>query len=723
VKAKKGGSMKRALLLLGVVLSCSWFMGVAPAFADGLIIIERPDHRHPVHMPGPVYQYEVLPVKYHRVSVNIENQVAVTSIDQVFRNEYDVDLEGTYIFPLPEDAAISEFSMYIDGKKVTGEILDKDKARQVYEDIVRQMKDPGLLEYMGRNMFRARIYPIPKHGEKRMQLTYQQTLKYDSGMFKYVYPLNTEKFSPRPLEEVTISATVKSAVPIKNVYSPSHKVDTKLSEYSATCGFEEKNVNPDKDFVLYYTVSEKDLGLNLICHRLNNEDGHFMLLVSPGQLEGKNIDKDIIFVLDTSGSMQGEKIKQAKDALRFCVNKLSKGDRFNIVSFSTNVDLYKTGLVQAEETNVKAAIEFINRFDGSGGTNINDALLTTLKMFDDAKRPRMIVFLTDGEATVGVTDMNKILKNISDADTSMTRMFVFGVGNDVNSHLLDKIAEEHRGLPAYVAPGENIEVSVSSFYAKISEPVLSDTALDFGKIKVSEIYPITLPDIFKGTQLVLMGRYSGDGQSAITLKGNVDGKSRSWTYENTFAKENKDNSFIPRLWAQRKIGYLTGEIRLKGQNKELVDEIVKLSKRYGIMTPYTSFLILENETDYRRWGIREEFASRIQSNGDQYALDMAEHKGAQAISKAKDILSQKEEATVRGPSMDTVKYALNKTFYLKDKTWIDSEYKEGAAVKQVKYLSAEYFELLKQKPGLAQYFAVDKDIVVVYEGHAYQVVE
>jgi Ca-activated chloride channel homolog len=716
--------MKRALLLLGVVLSCSWFMGVVPAFADGMIIIERPHHHpHPIHMPEPEHQYEVLPVKYHRVSVNIENQVAVTSIDQVFRNEYDVDLEGTYIFPLPEDAAISEFSMYIDGKKVTGEILDKDKARQVYEDIVRQMKDPGILEYMGRNMFRARIYPIPKHGEKRMELTYQQTLKYDSGMFKYVYPLNTEKFSPRPLEEVTIAATIKSAVPIKNVYSPSHKVDTKLNEYTATCGFEEKNVNPDKDFVLYYTVSEKDLGLNLICHRLNGEDGYFMLLVSPGQLESKAIEKDIIFVLDTSGSMQGEKIKQAKDALKFCVNKLAQGDRFNVVSFSTNIDPYKSSLVRAEEANIKAAIDFIDRFDGSGGTNINDALLTTLKMFDDPKRPRMIVFLTDGEATVGVTDMKLLLKNISDADSAKTRMFVFGVGNDVNSHLLDKIAEEHRGLPAYVEPGENIEVSVSSFYAKISEPVLSDTVLDFGKIKVSEIYPITLPDIFKGTQLVLMGRYSGDGQSAITLKGNVDGKARSWVYENTFAKENKDNSFIPRLWAQRKIGFLTGEIRLRGENKELVDEIVKLSKRYGIMTPYTSFLILENETDYRRWGIREELASRIQSSGNQYASDMAEYKGAQAVSKAKDILSQKSESTVRGPAMDTVKYALDKTFYLKDKTWIDSEYKEGAAVKQVKYLSGEYFELLKRKPGLAQYFSVNKDIVVVFEGQAYKVIE
>ena len=243
------------------------------ALPDGLLLIEDPPLQASVS-PEITRSPVALTVKYHRVRVTIDNQVAVTSIDQVFKNEYDADLEGTYIFPLPEEAAISDFAMYINGTRVSGEILDKEKARQVYEDIVRRMKDPGLLEYVGRNMFRARVYPIPKHGETRIELRYEQTLEYDSGVYRYVYPLDTERFSPGLLEEVTISAEVKSSVPIKSIYSPSHRVDIIKEQFQASLSYEEDNVRPDKDFVLYYTVSEKDVGLNLLCFKNPPDDGY-----------------------------------------------------------------------------------------------------------------------------------------------------------------------------------------------------------------------------------------------------------------------------------------------------------------------------------------------------------------------------------------------------------------------------------------------------------------
>lgn len=723
--------MKIKVLISVVVLGLCLFFSSTNAFADGLIIVDPPGV---LHRPSP--KPEALSVKYHRVQVNIENGIATTSIDQVFINNYDVDLEGTYMFPLPEDAAISNFTMYVDGKKMSGEILDKDRARQIYEDIVRRMKDPALLEYVGRNMFKVRVYPIPKHGEKRIELVYQETLKYDAGIYKYVYPLNTEKFSPKPLEEVAISANIKSKIPVKSVYSPSHEVDVKIENFGATCGYEAKNVKPDKDFVLYYTVSEKDMGLNLLSYRTGNDDGYFMMLLSPGDLKEKVVSsKDIVFVLDISGSMSGDKIRQAKEALRFCVNNLGKGDRFNIISFATSVNKYKDNLVSVDSKSINGALEFIDNLSASGGTDINDALLSALKMITDSEKPKMIIFLTDGQPTVGVTDIKDILKNLENSNTAETRVFVFGVGNDVNTHLLDRISETHRGLTEYVVPREDIEIKVSSFYRKVSEPILANISLDFGKIRTKEIYPVTLPDIFKGTQLVLFGRYapnqsdvtsdgSGYGSTAIKLTGYVNGKKKEIIYEGDFPSDNSENDFIPRIWATRKIGYLMNEIRLKGENKELIDEIVKLSKEYGIMTQYTSFLILEKDEDYARWGIRSNEAPKMREEGKLSMDAMKQTTGARSVSSSMDISDLKGQLVVKEPVRMTIKHVGAKTFYQQENSsWMDSKFNENLKVKEIKHFSEEYFDILKQNPGLGKYFAVGAKVVVVLDGICYRIIE
>jgi len=716
--------MKTRIFIFAITLTFSLFFGLGTASADGVLIVEPPSQAHIYlpPMPHPILRPEPLPVKYHRVQIDIENQVATTSIDQVFKNDYDVDLEGTYIFPLPEEAAITDFAMYIDGKRVSGEILNKDEARKTYEDIVRRMKDPGLLEYIGRNMFKARVYPIPRHGEKRIELVYQQTLSYDAGTCRYVYPLSTERFSPKPLEEVTISAKVKSRIPIKSIYSPSHEVSTKVEQFQAGCSYEAKDVTPDKDFILYYTVSKKDLGLNLLCHRTQGEEGYFLMLLSPGELEGRTIAKDIVFVLDTSGSMQGDKIKQAKEALRFCVNGLGQDDRFNIIGFSEDVNSYKDALVFANKENLKGALDFIDGFQARGGTNINDALLSALKIFDDSRKPRMVVFLTDGLPTVGITNIKDITKNLSQANKTRTRTFVFGVGFDVNTHLLDKIAQDHKGTSEYVRPNENIEVKVSSFYSKITEPILADIKLDFGKIRTEEIYPVALPDIFKGSQLLMMGRYKGDGATAVTLKGYIDGKEKKFVYEDRFLTESKGNDFIPRIWATRKIGYLMSEIRLKGENKELVDEIIKLSKEHGIMTPYTSYLIVQRDKRRDNW-VHPLEAKKVKLAGMRYSQAMERAVGSSAVSSSKDIASLRRRTVAQSPTLKTVKHAGEKAFYLRDGIWVDSKYEEGAKIRNVKYLSEEYFNLLRRNPGLGKYFSIAKNIIVVFEQECYRVTD
>jgi Ca-activated chloride channel family protein len=693
------------------------FLGMRAADADGLIIVDPPRHHPIIKRPMP------LTVRYHRVSVDIDKHVATTTIDQVFVNEYDVDLEGTYIFPLPEEASITEFSMYVDGKKVSGKILGKDKARKIYEDIVRQMKDPGLLEYVGRNMFRARIYPIPRRGTKRMKLVYKQVLKYDAGTYKYVYPLDTEKYSPKPLEDASIAVHIKSPIPLKSVYSPSHKIDLNLDQYEATCGWEEKDVKPDKNFVLYYTVSQKDVGISLQTYREGFEDGYFLMLLSPGNLKNRAIAKDIVFVLDTSGSMGGEKIVQAKNALQYCLKQLKSDDRFNIVSFASSIKSYKDSFVYARRDNIKDAVRFVEDFDANGGTNINEALLEALDMFRDSKRPQMVVFLTDGEPTEGVTDMKEIIKNSERANDRKARMFVFGVGHDVNTHLLDKLAEVHRGVSEYVDPDENLEVKVSSFYKKISAPVISDIKLNFGKIKIYDLQPMTLPDIFRGQQLVLLGRYKGEGTTNITLSGYVDGRRKNFNYRAEFARRNRDNDFIPRLWATRKIGHLTSQIRLNGEKKELVDEIIRLSKKFGIMTSYTSYLILEKEEDYEDYGISAVQAPKVRASGRQYAMDMGSLSGAGAVKSAKGISQLKQSEQAAAPVLDTVKYVSGKTFYLRDKFWTDSLYKKGMKLTKIKYLSKEYFALVKKNGEVSKYLSIGKNVIVVINGAAYQISE
>jgi len=704
--------------------------------ADGLIIIEPPIP-HGVVVRPVIPKPEALPVKYHHVNVEIVNQVATTHIDQVFLNPYDRDLEGTYIFPLPEEAAISDFALYVDGQRVSGDVLEKDKARRIYEDIVRRMKDPGLLEYVGRNMFQARIYPIPAHGERRIELTYHQTLKYDAGMVQYVYPLNTERFSPKPLDEVSLSVKIKSTVPIKTVYSPSHEVDVKMEKNEATCGFEEKNVRPDKDFVLYYTVSEKDLGLNLLTHKRPDADGFFMMLISPGKIDAPAQEKDIVFVLDTSGSMKGEKLTQVKDALRFCLKGLKKGDRFGLITFATAVNPLKDSLSEVNDAEIQTALKFVDGLEARGGTDINDALIKALEMLPESKRPRMVVFLTDGEPTIGVTNKEDILKHVADGNKAKARIFVFGVGEEVNTILLDKIADTQRGAVEYVKPGENIEVKVSSFFDKISEPVLSDLTIDYGKIKVTDVYPQTLPDLFHGSQLTLLGRFSGEGATAITLTGYVGGKKTSFVFEDNFKNTERENEFVPRLWATRKIGYLLSEVRLKGENKELTDEIVRLSREYGIMTPYTSFLVLEKDEargqvanlphgtqvpyiDNRAW---DTMAGAPASQA--LSARMKAEVGHEAVNVSKSLRDLKETKFVATPAevKDVVKHIGDKTFFLRDEYWVDSAFKEGMKVKEVKYLSDEYFSLLKDKPELGKYFSTAKKIIIVFKGECYKIIE
>ena len=728
-----------AVALVSVLLWCSTVM------ANG-IIVPRP-WRHPVPPPEPPRPANVVSA---RVDAKIDDQAARTVVEEVFENPNPFPLEGEFIFPLPPDAAVSEFSFWIDGKEMKGELLDAEKARGIYQDIVRSMKDPALLEYVGMKLFKLSIFPIPPRAESKVKLSYTEVLKNDAGLCTYRYPHSTNKYSSRPLKKAVIVIDLKSKVAIKSIYSPTHKVDVaKKDDNSAKISYEESDVLPDKDFVLYYTLTDKDFGLNFLTFRRASQDGYFMALLSPKQEVAKTdiVSKDIVFVLDTSGSMREEsKIEQAKKALDFCVSSLSEGDRFNIVAFATEPRNFRNELQNVTKENIEAARAFVKELSPTGGTNINDTLLAALKMFTKSERTPMMVFTTDGEPTVGVMDPKSILENVKKANTSNIRIFVFGVGYKVNTHLLDKLADENRGAHDYITPAENIEVKISNFYDKIANPVLSDVKLTFEGVDTYDMSPSAMPDLFKGSQLVILGRYKGQGQKAVRLKGNVSGKEKEFVYEANFKETDDSSDYIPRLWAIARIGFLLDQIRLSGEKAELKDEVVRLAKEFGILTPYTSYLVVE-DLDRRRLAGRPEEAPGFAGGGEvarklsedrgrlkEQEEESAKEKGADAVERSKQLSDLKKAgdkpAEAAGEKIldrsvrDIVKQVGDKTFYaLENGVWCDYEYKKEMETTKVKYLSDEYFELMNKNPKLAKYFSIGKSAIVVFEGKAYEVTE
>lgn len=724
--------MKR--MVFAVVTVVFLLLGAAiPALADGIII--------PPPRPGPFTDPAWLTIRYHRVNVTIDNQVATTRIDQVFVNEGEFVAEGTYIFPLPQGATVSEFTMWVDGQPIQPQILEADEARRIYDDIVRRLRDPALLEYVGTNAIRANVFPIGPGEERRIEIEYQEILDVENGLVHYVYPLNTERFSARPLEDVSVTVEITSNDPVQSIYSPSHRVAIdQEDEFHARVGYEERNVRPDTDFSLYYSVAPDDIDLNLLTYRESaNENGFFMLMIAPPlrMPEDRVIPKDVLVVLDQSGSMYGEKWEQARDAVEYVLGNLNPEDRFNVVVFSTGYRVYANTLQSPAEA--ESAIRWVQGLEAIGGTDIDGALSAALEMAD-AERPTVILFITDGVPTEGVTEIDEILERFEENAPDNVRLFSFGVGDDVDAFLLDQLAQGNRGTSAYVRPGERIDEEVSGLYAKISAPVLTNIELDVEGVMVEELYPAEpLPDLFAGTQLILVGRYRDSAEDVtIRLSGEVNGERQTFVYEGLRFPANAGGGsgtdaevFIPRLWATRRIGALLNQIRLQGENPELVDSVVRLSLRYGIITPYTSFLIQEEDI-FSQAGRRqagEEAATAMDQafapSSGANAVDAAEAVGGAMSAEAPAPMPTMMAAGGGGyvETRDIIRHVRDKTFVSRDGVWIDTAYEADVMTpQQVVFLSDAYFELVAQNPVLGDYFALGEHVIVVFEGTAYEVV-
>jgi Ca-activated chloride channel family protein len=722
--------MKPKAVMFTIIMSIiliSTLLLPASARADGIIVPDPPICDQ-TPCPPLIIPMDQLVIRYHHVTVAIKDQLAVTRVDQVFYNPNDWTIEGMYIFPIPDDAAVSGFTLWVDGQPVEGKVLDATQARQTYEQIVSSMRDPALLEYIGRGAVQARIFPIAPQAERRIELEYSQALPADGGLVRYVYPLNTEKFSALPIESVSISVEIQSNTPIRAVYSPSHEVGvSRESQNQATAGYEAANVLPDTDFTLYYSLGETE-AFHLLTYRdpsdSSDPDGFFMVLLAPkiNKID-QVIPKDIILVLDHSGSMEGEKFQQAQQASRYILDNLNDKDRFNIVSFSTGIEMFASRLRPVSEA--LDAQSWVESLRAEGSTDINRALLEAAAMVD-AERSTYLIFMTDGLPTEGVTDSQSILSNFSANAPENLRLFTFGVGYDVDTILLDSLSQDHHGRSSYVQPGMKLDETLSSFYNGISTPVLTNLDLSFGGLSTYDLYPYPLPDLFSGAQVVLLGRYQEGGEADISLSGEVNGEHQTFTFtKQKFEVQSSANSLqssIPRLWATRKVGYLLNEIRLQGANQEIVDQIVHLSIRYGIVTPYTSYLVTE-ETPL---GSAEQQRLAEDTFGKMLAMPTAAPSGQAAVQSSVDagaMQGASNAPAVQGEAASSVRVVGSRTFVLSDGKWIDTAFDpDTMKTTQVKFLSTEYFNLAADHPELADAFALGEQVIALSNGTAYEVV-
>jgi len=601
-----------------------------------------------------------------------------------------------------------------------------------------------LLEYAGKDLFQASVFPILPYSDKKLELTYTQVMRAEGGTVSYRYPLGTGRQLTQ-IGSVAGRVEVESKEPLRNVYSPSHVIDVKRdSDRRSLVSFESESGKEPQDFQLFYTISKEDFGLTLLTHREAGKNGYFLMMISPKEdwSEQEYSAKDIVFVVDTSGSMSEEgKMEKARAALLYGVRILRPQDRFNIIAFSGEEHLMEANLIAADDKGRARGESFVKALKPVGGTNINQSLLASLRQFSEADRdrPRMLVFMTDGLPTVDETNVSKIIDNVRKASRPGVRLFTFGVGYDVNTALLDKLAAENGGVADYVEPKEDLEVRVSNFFSKLNYPVLTDLHIDFGGAQTDLTYPRNIPDLFRGSQVTLIGRYSNESDLKslqLKLTGKANGATRTYTYTNlSFPLRGESNDYLPRLWATRRVGWLMEQVRTNGEQKELTDEIVDLGTRYGIVTPYTSYLALEGDRvsqNYVGGGVQPVTrrgmgnlnapkSAPVPAGAMQESVVVT---GEDAVRLSKDTREQQSQLILKEQALNVpVRHVTGKTFYLREGVWTDSEFKADSHLPETVLVFGgdEYFALLKQNAKLGPYFSLGQRVVVVLDGRVYRV--
>jgi len=549
----------------------------------------------------------VLEIDEHTVRVTINNGIAVTEVTQVFRNTENRQVEALYLFPVPKGASVANFSMWIGGKEMVGEVVEKQRAREIYNSYKQVRRDPGLLEQVDYKNFEMRIFPIGPQAQQKVQITYYQELDFDHDWATYVYPLATAPqagLRSSAIGKFGLSLQVKSEVPIVALESPSHPDDFVVVQHSENyheASLETTGGDLNRDLVLACHISRPHTGIDLVTSRPSGEDGYFLLTMTPGEELGQSRQgMDYVFVLDISGSMANEsKLQVSRDSIDAFVRELGTEDRFELITFNVAPQTLFGELRPVADDSKAQAVEFLRAQHGRGGTILRPAMAAAYR-YGNPDRPLNVVILSDG-----LTDQSERaeLLNLILSRPANARVFCIGVGNDVNRPLLSQIAQEAGGLAAFLSRGDSFERQAKAFRRKLLRPAASNVKITFPGIETYDIEPRQLPNLYYGMPLRMYGRYRAAGPTKVRVQAEIEGAVLDQSIDVNLSAADGSNSEIERMWAWQKIDRLLKEANHTGSRADATNEIVRLGEAYSIVTEYTSFIVLENDAEYQRWKI------------------------------------------------------------------------------------------------------------------------
>ncbi len=683
-----------------------------------------------------------------KVGVVVVEQVATSTLQIHLQNPNAVQAEARLLVPVPAEAAVGGLDFQGSASEPTAELLPLEEARRTYQEIVRRTKDPALLEFAEYNLIRTSVFPVPARGSQIVRLTYEHLLAADGDRVDYVLPRSESLGYQVPWE---ISLRIKSRQPISTVYSPSHPIETvKVASGIASVRLQAGGRLQAGPFRVSYLKQTQGVSASLLAYPdPSTGGGYFLLLAAAPKAQGSagqgRIKREVTLVIDRSGSMAGEKLDQAREAARQIIEALHPGEWFNVIDYSHTVNRFASRPVVKTLKTLNRVRNYLKQLRASGGTNIHDALVEALRQPTEVGTLPLVLFLTDGLPTVGQTSEAAIGQLATQANPHDRRVFTFGVGVDVNAPLLEKIALQTRATSTFVLPQEDVEVKVAGVFARLSGPVLASPTLavsgpDGAEGRVADLQPAQLPDLFAGDQLVLLGRYLGEEPLKFAIGGNYHGKTRQFEFEFSLEKATTKNGFVPRLWASRQIAVLSDAIRQLGADrptadqmekdprlKELVEEVVRLSKEFGVLTEYTAFLSKEG-TDLTRYN-----DILAEANRNFYSRAITSRVGLGAVNQSYNFKAQRKQcvlnprnefynAQMQRVAVASIQQVNDLALYRRGNGWIDSRLvdrlKPTDSVPEVAFGSPEFDRIVKKlaSQGRQGCIALEGEIVLEIDG-------
>jgi Ca-activated chloride channel family protein len=642
-----------------------------------------------------------------RARVSILDGTATTTLDIALGNPSARRVEAVLLLPVPAGAVVSAFAFDGSASEPTAQVMAADEARRLYDAIVAKVRDPALLEFAGYNLIRSSVFPVPPRGKQRVRLTYEHLPPRVGDRVDYILP-RSESLDLRCPWNIVVD--LASRGPISTVYSPSHEiVAERMSPNRFTVRLAESADLEPGPFRLSYLNETGGVTASIFAYpdpRVGEvggagEGGYFLLMAGlPASIDDAavRIKREVTIVIDRSGSMAGQKMDQARAAALQVLEGLDDGEAFNIIDYSSSVSSFAPRPVIKDSQAITAARRYLASIRPAGGTNIHDALLEALNQPPTASMLPIVLFVTDGLPTIGRTREADVRDMVEQANVHERRVFTFGVGHDVNVPLLDRIADRTRATATYVLPHEDVEVKVARVFTRLYGPVFANPTIETvdtgGTVStrlVRELIPDPLPDLFQGDQLILLGQYTGRDPITFRLRGNFLGRQRTFKFTFGLDAATTRNAFVPRLWASRRIAYLVDQVRQAGADaqgpggpdlanghyRELVDEIVRLSTEFGILTEYTAFLATEgtNLADFHGLvvGCKNELESKaVQTRSGLGALNQGLNFNRQKGQASLNYRNRFVDERLNRVEITRVAQRCDLAFFRQGQRWIDS---------------------------------------------------